>query len=88
MIYGSGDYRFELVEDWAQRPDNLNLGWIGGVATDSADNVYVFNRGDHPMVIFDPTGTVIATWGDDFVEHAHAIWICLLYTSPSPRDRG
>ena len=75
MIYGSGDYRFELVEDWAQRPDDLNLGWIGGVATDSADNVYVFNRGDHPMVIFDPEGTMIATWGDDFVEHAHAIWI-------------
>ena len=75
MIYGSGDYRFELVEDWARRPDELNLGWIGGVATDSSDNVYVFNRGDHPMVVFDPAGNIIATWGDEFVKHAHAIWI-------------
>ena len=75
MIYGSGDYRFELVEGWARRPDDLNLGWIGGVATDSSDNVYVFNRGDHPMVVFDPAGRIIAMWGDDFIRHAHAIWI-------------
>lgn len=75
MIYGSGEYRFELIEGWAKRPDDLTLGWIGGVATDSSDNVYVFNRGDHPMVVFDPAGNIIATWGDEFVKHAHAIWI-------------
>ena len=34
----------ELVKDWA-KVDDLMLGQIGGVATDSQGNVHIFHRG-------------------------------------------
>jgi len=75
MILGSGDYRYDMEWDWGTTPDNLTLGWIGGVATDSRDRVYVYNRGTHPIVVFDPEGNVLSHWGDDFLPHAHGIYI-------------
>jgi sugar lactone lactonase YvrE len=75
MILGSGDYRYDMEWDWGTTPDDWTLGWIGGVATDSQDRVYVYNRGTHPMVVFDPEGNVLSHWGDDFLPHAHGIYI-------------
>ena len=49
MIVGSGDYRYEVNADWAKLPDGWSFKEVGGVGVDSNDNVYVFNRGDHPM---------------------------------------
>jgi len=33
------------------------------VGVDSNDNVYVFNRGDHPMMVFDREGKLPAIVG-------------------------
>jgi len=57
---GTGKYTYELVEDWVKLPKGWTLGQTG-IVTDARDRVYLFNRGEHPL-------------------------ICLLYTSPSPRD--
>jgi hypothetical protein len=54
MIVGSGDYRYRVNADWAKLPDGWSFKEVGGVGVDSHDNVYVFNRGDHP-------GTVVAS---------------------------
>ena len=35
------------------------------MAVDSADNVYVFNRGNVPVLVFDSDGNVIDMWGSD-----------------------
>ena len=35
------------------------------VTVDSKDNVYVFNRGNMPVLVFDPDGNVINMWGND-----------------------
>ena len=75
MILGNGDYRYELEWGWGRIPDDWTMGWIGAVATDSQDRVYVFNRGTHPMIVFDPEGNVLTTWGDDFIVHAHGLFI-------------
>src|SRR5205823_14330432 len=53
IIVGSGDYKFEIVENWAKLPDGWSFKEVAAVGVDQADNVYVFNRGDHPMMIFD-----------------------------------
>jgi hypothetical protein len=34
------------------------------VAVDSADNVFVFNRGNMPILVFDPEGQLINYWGN------------------------
>ena len=28
-IVGQGDYKYEIVEDWAQLPDGVQLAWDG-----------------------------------------------------------
>src|SRR3954462_15211213 len=64
MIVGEGDYRYELAENWEQIPEGWGHGDVGGIATDSQDRVYVFNRSEHPVIVYDGDGTFLDTWGD------------------------
>ena len=48
---------------------------VTAVATDSQDRVYVFNRGDHPVAVFDPDGTLLFSWGEGLFKNPHGIWI-------------
>src|SRR5688572_2886606 len=64
MIVGEGIHRYEVVEGWEQLPSGWSHGDVAGVATDSQDNVYVFNRSDHPVIIYDREGKFLDTWGD------------------------
>ena len=56
IIVGSGDFKYRIVEDWAKLPPGWSFKEVGAVGVDAKDNVYVFNRGDHPMMIFDREG--------------------------------
>ena len=38
---------------------------------DANDNVYVFNRGEHPVIVLDPNGAVINSWGEGVFTSAH-----------------
>ena len=42
---------------------------------DSADNVYVFNRGTYPMIVFDRDGDVVRTWGDGVFTNPHGVTV-------------
>jgi streptogramin lyase len=75
MIYGTGKFRYELVEDWAKLPAGLEFGQVTGAATDSQDRVFVFNRSEHPVVVFDRDGKFIKTWGEGVFGRAHGIFI-------------
>lgn len=71
---GSGDFIYEVVDDWAKTPD----GWAIGQAEpacDSQDRVYVFNRGDHPLMVFDRDGSFQGEWGREYLTDAHGIYI-------------
>ena len=45
------------------------------VATDSRDRVYVFNRGDHPMIVFDGQGNFLRSWGEGLFTNAHGLTV-------------
>ena len=60
---GSGEYTFEVSENWAKVPDEITLGDCAAVGVDSKDNVYAFNRGDHPIAVFDQAGNLLRTPG-------------------------
>ena len=64
VVLGSGEHRYRVVENWAKLPDGWNLTDVGAVAVDSKDRVYVFNRGEHPMVVLDRDGNFIKSWGE------------------------
>ncbi|MCZ6539633.1 MAG: peptidylglycine alpha-amidating monooxygenase, partial [Chloroflexi bacterium] len=61
----SSETVFEPVPHWAKVPHGVWLREATSVAVDRDDNVFVFNRGNKPMLVFDPAGNVIDMWGND-----------------------
>jgi DNA-binding beta-propeller fold protein YncE len=73
---GSGDFTYETSgKDWGNLPEDWTYKEATAVAVDSKDNVYVFNRGTHPMVVFDSDGNVLRTWGDGIFANPHGVTI-------------
>jgi streptogramin lyase len=66
--------RYEVVEEWGSLPDEVTLGQTG-IATDSNDNVYLFNRGSHPLIVLDPEGGYVTSFLDSRLTDAHGIFI-------------
>ena len=67
--------RYELVPDWEQLPSDWSHGDVAGVATDSQDRVYVFNRGEHPVIVYDRDGRFLTSWGEGVFARPHGITI-------------
>jgi DNA-binding beta-propeller fold protein YncE len=74
-ILGSGEHRYRVVENWAKLPDGWELMDAAAVAVDSKDQVYVFNRGAHPMIVFDRDGNFLRSWGEGTFKRAHGLHI-------------
>ena len=74
-ILGSGEHRYRVVEDWAKLPEGWELKDVAAVAVDSKDRVYVFNRGEHPMIVFDRDGGFLRSWGEGTFPRAHGLHI-------------
>ena len=64
VLLGQGEFKYKVVEDWAILPENWSFMDVAGVAVNSKDEVYVFNRGKHPMIIFDIDGNFLRSWGE------------------------
>ena len=75
-ILGNGEFRYEVS---GENFGNLPEGWVYKEATacavDSKDNVYVFNRGGHPVIVFDGDGNFLNSWGDGIFTSPHGITI-------------
>jgi len=56
---GSGRFSYELVSPWGQLSSGWDLVEVAGIATDSTGRVFVFNRGAHPVIVFDRDGKFI-----------------------------
>ena len=74
MVYGSGDYTYELAEDWGTLPEGYEFNQVAGVAVDGDDNVYLFNRSSHQMMVFDRGGSFIKSWDQKF-SNPHGVHI-------------
>ena len=72
---GSGTLIFDVVEGWAKLPQGWNFKECADVAVDSKDRVYAFNRGAHPVIVFDRDGTCLSSWGEGVFDSAHGICI-------------
>jgi DNA-binding beta-propeller fold protein YncE len=75
IILGSGKFTYRLVEGWGKLPEGWIFTQVAGVAVDSKDKVYVFNRGKHPVVIFDLAGNFLGSWGEGVFKTPHGIFI-------------
>ncbi len=73
VIVGSGDFKFAVEPGWAKLPYEWDLKDVGGIGVDAQDRVFVFNRGDRPMIVLDREGVVQDTWGEDIFSRPHAV---------------
>jgi DNA-binding beta-propeller fold protein YncE len=64
---------YHPVEGWAKLPAGWNLGECSGVAVDKDDNVWVFNRGPHPVIEFSKSGQMLRAWTEVPVKSSHGI---------------
>jgi DNA-binding beta-propeller fold protein YncE len=64
-LLGSGKHQYRVAEGWGELPPGMAFGDCAAVITDSKDNVYVFNRGSHPIIVFDRDGKFLRSWGQD-----------------------
>ncbi|MGF6873543.1 peptidyl-alpha-hydroxyglycine alpha-amidating lyase family protein [Paraburkholderia sp. MM5477-R1] len=68
-------FAYEHDQEWAKLPKHVALGEVGGVAVDNEDRVYVFNRGEHPIIVFDRSGEFRMSWGHGVFKRPHGIHI-------------
>ena len=72
---GTGTYVYEVAEGWGELPDGWSFKEVAAVGVDSKDRVYVFNRGEHPMIVFDREGRFLQSWGEGVFPRAHGVTI-------------
>ena len=72
---GAGKYTYELIADYAKLPAGESFGLVSRVATDSQDRLYVFQRKNPPVVVFDRDGKYLSCWGIGAVKDPHGLRI-------------
>ena len=70
---GDGDYVYGDLTDWAGLPEGWNFEEVADVVVDSQDRVYVFNRGEHPMIVFERDGSFATSWGEGLFIRPHGL---------------
>ncbi len=80
---GAGARTYELIRDFLKLPIGQSFGVVSRVATDSQDRVYVFQRKDPPVLVFDRAGNYLAAWGSGEVTDPHGLKIVddIVYTT-------
>ncbi|MEZ4572341.1 MAG: hypothetical protein R2849_18900 [Thermomicrobiales bacterium] len=63
LIVGLRDRRYRVERPWGELPLGINIDVVSQVAVDSDDNVYVAQRIDPPIVVFDSKGNYLRSWG-------------------------
>ena len=82
ITIGMGQYVYEYHADWARLPEGRTFQSPSAVAVDSQDRVYVAQRSDPVVLVFDRDGYFLGEWRRrvDELLHPHHIYI-------SPDDR-
>src|SRR6202162_967495 len=72
---GTGKYTYEVIHDFFKLPAGQSFGIISRVAADAQDRIYVFQRKDPPVVVFDRERKYLGAWGSGEVTDPHGLKI-------------
>lgn len=74
---GGNTYKltYKVSEGWGQLPEGWTFKQVAGVAADSQDRIYVFNRSPHPVIVLDREGRFLTSWGEGLFKTPHGIYI-------------
>ena len=66
---------YVAAPDHFHLPEGVNFGPVASVAINSAGNIFVFNRGPHPLMEFRPDGRFSRFLAEGLVQRAHGLRI-------------
>ena len=66
---------YRPVEGWGRLPEGWSFVEATSVGVGADDTVYVFNRGAHPVIVFDRDGNFRRSWGEGQFSRAHGITV-------------
>ncbi|MGH2460732.1 MAG: peptidyl-alpha-hydroxyglycine alpha-amidating lyase family protein [Chloroflexota bacterium] len=67
---------FRVLGGWEQLPSGFRHLYVSGVATDSRDRVYLITRDDARVIVYEPDGRFVASWGEEvFTPRTHGITV-------------
>ncbi|MBI4584959.1 MAG: hypothetical protein HY717_13180 [Planctomycetes bacterium] len=69
------EFGYEANDRWAKLPRGWAWTEVAAVAAGAQDLVYVFNRGEHPVMVFDRNGAFLRSWGEGWFARPHGIFI-------------
>ena len=72
---GTDKLTYEAIEDFPKLPNGQSFAVVSTVATDSQDRLYVFQRTDPPIVVFDKNGKYLGEWGTKAITAPHGMTI-------------
>ena len=84
VVVGSGAFCYRMAEGWGRLPDGWEFKDVAAVGVDRDDRVYVFNRGAHPMIVFDRAGNFLRSWGEGTFARPHGLTSHPTATSTAP----
>jgi DNA-binding beta-propeller fold protein YncE len=77
VILGSGDFKYEALDEWQKLPEGVRLQETPGVAVNSKDHVHAITRNpENPVMVFDTDGHYLHGFGKGaFSDRTHAVLI-------------
>ncbi len=67
--------RFTVVPDFVQLPATMTLGPCAAVSVDDQGQLFLFHRGQHPIVCLSRQGAYLRSWGNREIKTAHGLRI-------------
>lgn len=80
-VLGDGAFRYEAIHDWGVLPPHIKWGNTHGVVEDAQGHIHVHHtvhatsQSADTMVVFDPQGRFVRSWGKEFRGVAHGLHI-------------
>jgi DNA-binding beta-propeller fold protein YncE len=72
---GNGRFTYRVDDGWEQLPAGFSHLDVSGVAVDSSDRLFVFNRSEHPILVYEPDGRFVRSWGEGIFTDPHGLRI-------------
>src|SRR5947208_1902615 len=75
VCVGEAPFRYRVEPAWAKFPGDGPDGEAVAVACDRRGRAYVFLRGPRPVLVYEPDGTFVRSWGEGQFVRPHGIFI-------------
>jgi hypothetical protein len=80
-VLGEGEHQYECIHDWGDLPPNIKYGNTHSVVEDSQGHIYIHHtvhatsQSPDSVVVFDPKGKFVRSWGGMFRGGAHGMYL-------------